>query len=433
MAHVNDNNLINEDQHGGRKGHSTSTCILEILEEVNSANRAKLCTALLAVDLSAAYDLCDHKILIQKCRIMNMGKPTIKWLTDFLNARVQYVELNGETSEILSMGEQGVIQGSPSSGNLFTLYINQLPAQVKPKLNTQQKKSKLDSCAKEYVDDLNTITKGKNMNMLKEKLVEDYYNLKVYLQNHRMIINPEKTKLMFTLPPKNKENLFITLDGIKINHQPDIKILGITLSEDLKFDKHIWSGPSNMVKQLGYKTSLLRSLKPFLPQKALHTIGNSIINSTILYGAPIWGITKAANIEMLQSCQIKAGRVIDGFGCKGNKSHRQTLLEKMKWPNVNQIIESAILNQTKRALSMEASKGLNNMFTKSFPRFQRGNKGWRIKNCGPAKETKVTFASKAQSLYNNLPSDLSNILLTPLEFKNKLRPYIKSTNHLKMH
>ena len=162
-------------------------------------------------------------------------------------------------------------------------------------------------------------------------------------------------------------------------------------------------------------------------------IGNGIINSTILYGAPVWGVTKKANLEKIQTCQIKAGRVIDGYGSKGKKSHRQDLLDKLKWPNVTQIVNSAILNQTKRALGNMASKGLNNIFKKTFPKHQRGENGWRIVSNIPMNETKITFPSIAQDLFNNLPTQLRDMNLTIAQFKKALKPHILSTNQLEKH
>ena len=71
---ITETNQINPDHHGGRSQHSTTTCIVEMMEKINEALEAKLKVALLAVDLSAAYDLCQHDIIIQKCRLLSMGK-----------------------------------------------------------------------------------------------------------------------------------------------------------------------------------------------------------------------------------------------------------------------------------------------------------------------------------------------------------------------
>ena len=344
------------------------------------------------------------------------------------------------------MGKQGVVQGSPSSGNLFTLYVNKLPAQVRSQSDTKigavakkcKKKSLQDdqkpkSVAKEYVDDVNIIAQAKTLTLLKIKLVQDFQRTKIYLQNHKMIINADKTQLMFCNPPTKKSDLSIVIDGVQINHQKSIRILGITLSDNLLYDNHIWAGSKNIVKSLNYKVSLLKTLKPFLPYKAMSIIGNGLVNSTILYGATVWGSTKQASIEKIQKVQIKAGRVINGFGSKGRKSHRQNLLEKLQWPNVNQIIDNAILNQTKRALNNKTSAGLNQVFTSKEPRHQRVNLGTRISNNIPLSETKSSFSKKAQELFNNLPSFLRDKGLTTQKFKQQLKPHIGSTQLLTKH
>ena len=129
-AHVERFNLLHKDQHGGRAKHSTTTCLGEMVEDAKTALEGKMKVAIVAVDLTAAYDLCHHGILIQKCRHLNIGFETVNWISSFLGQRSQFVELNGASSEVRKTGDQGVVQGGPSSGNFFNFYINRLPAEV---------------------------------------------------------------------------------------------------------------------------------------------------------------------------------------------------------------------------------------------------------------------------------------------------------------
>ena len=103
--------------------------------------------------------------------------------------------------------------------------------------------------------------------------------------------------------------------------------------------------------------ALLKTVKPFVSKEALANVGSALINSTILYGAPIWGNTTQSNIDRVQKVQMKAARLIDGKGWnrKTSKSHRQDLLNDLKWPNVNQIITTSILNLTKMAIEKKSS------------------------------------------------------------------------------
>ena len=88
-------NQINPNQHGGRKGHSTTTCVVELISSINRGLNNKLKVGMIAVDLSAAFDLCDHKILLEKIRLLNLGENAVKWIKSFLENRFQFVEING--------------------------------------------------------------------------------------------------------------------------------------------------------------------------------------------------------------------------------------------------------------------------------------------------------------------------------------------------
>ena len=124
QRHIDQYDLLNMNQHGGRKNHSTITCLGETLEESIKAHEGKLHTALVAVDLSAAYDLCDHQILLEQCRVhLNLDSGSLRWLGSFLSERSQIVQILGMRSTPPRSGQQGVVQGGPSSGLLFNIYV----------------------------------------------------------------------------------------------------------------------------------------------------------------------------------------------------------------------------------------------------------------------------------------------------------------------
>ena len=81
-------------------------------------------------------------------------------------------------------------------------------------------------------------------------------------------MNWEKTHAMFfpfsshdrTNPLVYPSNIFIEHENHFIEFVPDTKILGVTLDNKLKFDKHI----SNVITKLNSKTFILsRNLKMF--------------------------------------------------------------------------------------------------------------------------------------------------------------------------
>ena len=220
------------------------------------------------------------------------------------------------------------------------------------------------STCKQYIDDGSIIARGRNINELKRNIESDYEGIRLYLEEHKMVINPEKTQLMQLLPYKETDQLQINLNGVTITNQKSIKILGLTITEDLKFDEFIWKGKNSLIRRVQYRTSMVRTLKTFLPKKILYQVGNSLINSTIQYGAALWGATSLTNIAKVQSAQIRAGRIISGnWRKKRDGVHRQDLMNLMKWQNVNQLINTAVtLDMTEHAISNNSTIGTNSLF-----------------------------------------------------------------------
>ena len=107
---------------------------------------------------------------------------------------------------------------------------------------------------------------------------------------------------------------------------------------------------------------------------------------------------------------MKAARLIDGKGWnrKTSKSHRQDLLNDLKWPNVNQIVTTSILNLTKLAIEKKSSNGLNEMFKNKHPKNPRKTKASRLYHNGPINRKKITFSGNATELYNALPEPSSS-------------------------
>ena len=370
MEHINHNRLINDRHHGGRKGHSTSTCVLEVLNEVNKAKEKKLLTGILSIDMSAAYDLVDHNILILKLKNeMNLAPHTLLWVQDFLKQRTQRVEICGKLSSSLESGEQGIVQGGSSSGDLFIIYMNEIP-----NCNPLPDCERPDANTSQYVDDINMVAYGKTKKLLKLALQRCYDNMERILSDHRMVINGGKTQLMIITNKKDLKSITILAGGQNIVHQENLRILGLTLSASQKFDTHITEEKTSLVNSVYRQMSILKNIQKFVNKSTLATIGASLIGSTISYGAPVWSQTSNRNIEALQIAQTKAARLVDGIKWKnqGKRDHRQDVFNNLGWKNVKQIIVSANLNLLKQASESKSSKSVNQMFRQSIQKHNRG-------------------------------------------------------------
>ena len=85
------NGLFHENHNGGLPNHSTTTALVQLHDIFLQAAESKNLTAALLLDQSAAYDLLDHNILLQKLAAYNFDDDTICWFRSYLSERSQAV------------------------------------------------------------------------------------------------------------------------------------------------------------------------------------------------------------------------------------------------------------------------------------------------------------------------------------------------------
>src|SRR5664279_410316 len=124
VDHVKLSSNYNRLQSAYRRGHSTETALLKLLNDVYSAADNGFRTALIQLDLSAAFDTIDINTLLRRLRFaFGISGSALNWIASYTNGRKQSVRVDQQQSLYATL-EHGVPQGSVLGPLLFTLYVS---------------------------------------------------------------------------------------------------------------------------------------------------------------------------------------------------------------------------------------------------------------------------------------------------------------------
>ena len=295
---------IDVNQFGNRKGHSTSHYLVKLLNNIfMHAEKPSSISRIVITDFSKAFDRVDHNIAIPKLIKMGARPAIIPWICSFLSQRSQCVRYQDNNSPWLNLSG-GVPQGTLAGPATFVAQANDAA------LTYEQNKMAL-----KYVDDLTIVE-----NTFPNKTSTIQNNLKDFdewANMNKMNLNPKKCMYMdvsFTRDPCVLEPL--RLSGEELQSTDIVKILGIKISKDLKWDVHI----SDIIKRASGRLFMLTTLRRFgLPVEDLKTIYIGFIRPLVEYAVPAWhpGLSEQqhAALERIQkrACRIMLGNKYDSY------------------------------------------------------------------------------------------------------------------------
>lgn len=286
--------IIAESQHGFRKGKSTRDAIFELTDGIYKLLDQKRAALCIFIDLAKAFDTVSHEKLLRKLYVCGFRGKSYDLFESYLKNRKQIVEIEGYQSKSRSV-TFGVPQGTVLGPVLFLVYMNSLLL--------MRQNGKIIS----FADDTAILYTNGTWKGLKRMVEVEFKKIKNWFKYNKLTLNIEKTKYITFVSYRSGAPNFGCLrvdEETCIPEATEIKYLGITIDQNLRWDKHI----NNVVKKLRGLLYKFRYLKKYLDIPHLRQLYFSLVQSQLTYGIIGWGgayDTHMNKVETLQKWILK--------------------------------------------------------------------------------------------------------------------------------
>ena len=320
LEHLEGNRLINNTQHGFRKGRSCISNLLMFLDEVTKAVDEGSAVDIAYFDFAKAFDVVPHGRLIKKVESCGITGPLLQWIRDWLNNRTQRVCINGFKS---SWGRvsSGVPQGSVLGPILFLIFIDDIDTGV-------------ENLLLKFADDTKLVGRIRGPEDI-AKLQKDIDALVEWARTWRMRFNIDKCKIIHV--GRNNTHANYRMDDTTLQKVTEEKDLGVTISDDLKPSKHCRIAFNKSAKMSALIRRTVAHRTPFIMLR----LYKALVRPHVEYGMAVWSPWYIKDKELIERVQRRFTKSIRGLQ---SMDYNQRLVKLGLWTleerrNRNDLIE----------------------------------------------------------------------------------------------
>ena len=386
-------------------------------------------TALVLLDLSAAFDTIDHDTLLS-CLSSRFGfaGSALKWFRSYLQDRFQSVKIGSSLLNLFKL-KFGVPQGSVLGPLLFFLYTTPL-GQVIRKYNGVHYHF--------YADDTQLFIHLSPDDSLKsfDRLKSCLNDIQVWMSENKLKLNPDKTEfIVFGAKDRHKwlsDSLPVNILGNCLSPADVVRNLGVLFDAKFCFTNHV----NSVIKSCFISLRDLHRIRRFLSVDTSVVIANALVSSRLDYCNSLFRSLSSRNTTRLQYVQNALARFVTGAS---KYTHITSTLRTLHWLPVRQ----RIIFKTLVLVYKYLTTGQPKYFTPYLPLYKSAVNTRRSnpKNlfllvpsyCPSIHKSKVhfnnSFSYDAPKLWNDLPMIYAALQISPVSKVDSKPTYFRNHSH----
>ena len=281
LSFISRQQILTPVQFGFRNGFSTSHAVIKLVSHIVQAYHEKVYCACFFLDLRKAFDTVNHTLLIRKLEHYGFRGQFSSYMRSYYNGRKQYVQADGHNSSLKSIS-CGVPQGSILGPLCFSLFINDMPLAVREKMVL-------------FADDAAFIITCNTLDGLYQKIRTLFSDLSLYLNMNKLVPNSCKSKLMMCKSRPVQELPRLSFAGEDIEWVSEFKYLGITLTNNMSYCKHI----DNVSLKVSRMPGTFTCLRTFVPRSILLKLFHALVYPHLTNHVVVWGSSPPSHLIKL--------------------------------------------------------------------------------------------------------------------------------------
>ena len=416
VDYLNDQCLLSTDQHGFVRGHSTTTALLTVTEDILRGMDESQISFLALIDLSRCFDVIDHETLITKLELLQIAPG---WFRSYLKGHTQRVRVGDSLSEALPI-EIGTFQGTILGSLLFNLLTNDISSYIPSTINGFR------VTFVRYADDTQLLLTGprKRIDEMRSSLEELLETLATWFMQHGMKVNAKKTELLLC-GDRRQLKMISHLPEVHfmdehLAYSNTVRNLGVTMDPELSWKHHVKQVTNRC---FGLLIGLFH-VRHVLPLDLLPRIIDALVMSHIRYCIQVFGSACHTVITEIQRIINFSARILSG---RRKYDHISDVLQQLNWLNAPQLVAYFDLTLMHRILLTNRPLSLRCLFSynhETVARSTRQSSHLSLFRPG-TNHGKRCFAYRAATLYNSVAMREGLNDLTEKNFKHRVRTLVQ--------